>query len=100
MTRRPYATKCDGIIFRKIVDMRAHGKTWDEIDVTLKRTRAGTQAAHYVNKNLHTTIDNWIQPKLSDKIIEALRNGEATAHFNPELVSIIRDRATAQGLLP
>ena len=100
-TCKKRAANCNGVVFRKIVELRAEGKVWTEIDKILARCNTGTTAVRYVNRNYApTTIPNWIQPKLSDKIIEALRNNEPTAHFNPDTVSRIRDRATAQGLLP
>jgi hypothetical protein len=100
-TRKKRARCCNGVVLRKIVELRAQGKIWTEIDKILERRNTATTAARYINRN-HAqalTITHWIQPKLSDTIIEALRNNESTAQFNPDTVSRIRDRATAQGLL-
>ena len=98
--RKERAVNCNGGLFRQIVELRVQGKTWVEVDKILGRCHSANTAAMYINKkHPASTTNDWIQPKLSDTIIEALRNNQSTANFNPNTVKRVRDRATAQGLL-
>lgn len=94
--RKRKAYNCDMNIFRQVVELRTQGTSWSKINTILNRSGITSQVGYFGNKTF--TGPDWIQPKLSDQIIIALRAGTKPPG-TPKEIRQVRFRAIDQGLL-